>query len=160
MHVRCVYWMSNPLTISCSIAIPQSIWKVTLGWFHCCGPLPRSLYHPCLSIGKWEWGSKRRKTMWNLCFLAVLCCICKERNRRWFEGLSFFFLIVWFEGLSSNDIQLGERIKHIITIWAPSSTLFKGISANSIIQNWMEVAFPHPHKPCMVYRYIALNFDG
>lgn len=128
MHVQCVNRIEETidhLLLNCKRA--QFIWKVTLGWFHCCGPLPQSL--PSLfEYWKMGVGSKRGKMMWNLSFLVVFWCIRKERNKRCFEGLS------------STDNQL-ERIKHLVTIWASSLTLFKGISANSIIQNWMEIAF-------------------
>ena len=92
--------------------------------------------------------------MWNLFFMAVLWFIWKERNRRCFEGFS------------SNDNQIREKVKQLVAIRAFSLPLFKGISAKSIINSWKEVAFSHLHKSSIVYRRtppssgaLKLNFD-
>eukprot|EP00268_Persea_americana_P004659 TRINITY_DN11508_c0_g1_i8.p1 TRINITY_DN11508_c0_g1~~TRINITY_DN11508_c0_g1_i8.p1 ORF type:complete len:235 (+),score=26.42 TRINITY_DN11508_c0_g1_i8:575-1279(+) len=123
------------LSLNCKTA--QFIWKVTLGWFHCCGPLPQPL--PALfEYWKMGVGSKRGNVesfiLWHFCGAYVK----KETKDA--------------EGLSSTDNQLGERIKHLVAIWASPLTLFKGIAANAIFQNWTEIAFSHPHKPCIIYK--------
>ena len=95
--------------------------------------------------------------MWKLSFLAEVWSIWiwKERNRKCFEGSS------------SNDNQLREKIKHLVATWASCLPHFKGISANSILHNWKEVSFSYPHRPQITERWLPpplgvlkLNFDG
>ena len=93
--------------------------------------------------------------MWSLSFLVLIWAVWKERNRRCFEGSS------------CNDIQLGDKIKHSVAIWAFYLHHFKGISPNSIIFNWKEVAFSNLLKQRVLQRWqptrlgaLKLNFDG
>ena len=148
MHVQCVYRMRKPSITFCSIAKP-CIGLVSLLW------APSTIHTNPFWILENESRVKRRKDDVEPFLLGSFVVHLKERNKRCFEGLS------------TTDNQLGEKIKHMVGIWASSLTLFKGISANSIFQNWMEIAFSHPHKPCIVYRWVAppngalkLDFDG
>lgn len=95
--------------------------------------------------------------MWEVSFLAQVWSIWiwKERNRRCFEGLS------------SNDNRLGEKMKHLVATWASCLPHFKGILANSILHNWKEVFFSYPHRQRITDRWLPppsgvlkLNFDG
>ena len=83
----------------------QYLWKLILGWFKYNGLIRNSL--PSLfEYWKLGVGSKGGKTMSKFSFLAVIWTIWKERNRRCFEGLS------------SNESQMGEKIKHLVATWA------------------------------------------
>ena len=60
-----------------------------------------------------------------------------------------------------------EKVKLLVVHWAFPMPQFKGISVNSIFQNWQEVASCHPHCPCIPSRWcppppgaLKLNFDG
>ena len=93
--------------------------------------------------------------MWNLSFMAVIWSIWKERNGRCFEESSY------------NGNQLGKKVKHRVAMWASCLPYFKGISADSIIHNWKEVAFSCLLKHHISHRWIPppvgvlkLNFDG
>ena len=95
--------------------------------------------------------------MWKFSFLAAIWTIWKQRNRRFFEGLS------------PNESQMGEKIKHLVATWAlcsayPSSKEYQELQFYTIGRQW---PFSYPHRPRISKRWIPppssvlkLNFDG
>ena len=140
------------LLLNCSIA--QHLWRSVLGWFHVYTPIPHSLLS---LLAFWTLGveSKRERIMRSVSFLATIWSIWKERN------------FVCYEGGSTDVNILVEKVKYLVALWVSSNPLFKGISVNSIIHNWKEVAFSHPQQTRVTPIWcpptpgaLKLNFDG
>lgn len=112
------------LLLKCRSA--QRLWRVILGWFNYCGSLLYSI--PSL-FEYWRLGVGSKRTFWKLSFLEAIWTIWKERNLRCFIGKP------------TDEINLMEKLKHLVALWASPLPHFMGFSVDSIILNWKEVAF-------------------
>lgn len=90
-----------------------------------------------------------------LSFLAIIRTIWKERNRCCFEGLSSF------------QLALVDKVKFPVASWAVILPSFQDILIATILSNWNEVALSSPTAPTILPRWspaplgaLKLKFDG
>lgn len=129
MLAPCALQMRSQLTICCLIvewlnAYSKQSWGVSITT----APFLIRLVL-CFEVWRLGVGPKRRRTMWKLAFLAAIWTIWKESNARCFEGKS------------SDDLVLREKVKLLVAHWVTPLPYFNGILVNSIVNNWKEVAF-------------------
>lgn len=64
------------LLLNCSIS--QRLWKAIFSWFHVASPLSQS-FSSLFQFWRFGVGPRRGRSMWNLCFLANIWTIWREK---------------------------------------------------------------------------------
>lgn len=114
------------LLLRCKVA--QALWLFVVGWFDCFWTFPQSV-GDFFQAWHLRSSSVREKIMWRTSFLLVLWIIWKEIDSRCFKG----------KGMPV-EIMI-ERLKFFIAAQVFILLHFRGISIDTIMHGWREVAF-------------------